>query len=130
MLLNRSKLVSGSDIMCSALPSITNGIINYFSGTSIPYDYETRATYQCNDGHVLTSGDNERTCTGDGSTPSGQWDGAAPQCPRMFYYNNCIFDHMIMCTHSCGLWDPSVYYQWISWDTNNHNIHRDSDIQL
>ncbi len=67
-----------------------------------------------------------RTCTGDGSTPSGQWDGTAPQCPRMFYYCNWSY-HMIMYTHSCGLWeDSSVYYQWISWDTNNHNIHRDS----
>ncbi len=37
---------------------------------------------------MLTSGDSERTCTGDGSTPSGSglWDGATPQCPRMLYY--------------------------------------------
>ena len=37
---------------------------------------------------------------------------------------------ILMYTLSCGLWYSSVYYQWISWDTNNHNIHRDSDLHL
>ncbi len=48
-----------------------------------------------------------RTCTGDGSTPSGQWNGAAPQCPRMFYY--MVFDHMILYTTAvdCGT-PPSI----------------------
>ncbi len=77
-------------ITCSALPSITNGTINYPSGTTAPYDYETTATYQCNNGHVLTSGDIVRTCTGDGSSPSGQWSGTAPGCPRMFSVLYCI----------------------------------------
>ena len=45
-------------------------------------------------------------------------------------YINALSYHMIMYTHSCGLWDSSVYYQWISWETNNHNIHRESDLQL
>ena len=27
-----------------------------------------------------------RACTGDGRSPSGQWDGTAPQCPRMLLY--------------------------------------------
>ena len=75
-------------ITCSALINVMNGTINYLSGTTAPYDYGTTATYQCNYGHMLTTGDSERTCTGDSSTPSGQWDGAAPQCPRTFYY--CI----------------------------------------
>ncbi len=122
--------VLSTGIMCSTLPDVTKGTINYSSGTTAPYDYEITAMYQCNHGHVLTSGgDRVRTCTGDGSTPSGQWDGTAPQCPRTFYYCNSSY-HMIMYTHSCGLWDSSVYYQWISWDTNKHNINRDSDLQL
>ncbi len=119
-------------ITCSVLPSITNGTIDYPSGNTAPYyDYGTTATYQCNPGYNRTSGDSEGTCTGDGNTPSGQWDGIAPQCPRMLY--NCDSSHpchIIMYTYSCGLWDSSVYFQWISWDTNNHNIHRDSDLQL
>ena len=120
--------VLSTGIMCSALPNVTNGTIDYPSGTTASYDYETIVRYQCNLGHVLTNGNRARTCSGDGSSPSGQWDGTAPQCPRMFIlYWSC---HMTMYTHSCGLWDSSVYYQWISWDTNNHNIHRDSDLQL
>ena len=75
--------VLSAGITCSALPDIINGTINYPSGTTAPYDYGTTATYQCNHGHVLTSGDRVTTCTGYGSTPSGLWDGAAPQCPRM-----------------------------------------------
>ncbi len=71
--------------MCSALPSVTNGTIDYSSGTTAPYDYETIATYQCNHGHVLTNGDSVNTCTGDGRSTVGEWDGAAPQCPRMSY---------------------------------------------
>ncbi|XP_064386053.1 sushi, von Willebrand factor type A, EGF and pentraxin domain-containing protein 1-like [Halichondria panicea] len=80
-------IFNGSDptcdrITCSALPDVMNGTINYSSGgTTAPYDYETTATYHCNLGHVLTTRDSEKTCTGDGRSPSGQWDGAAPQCP-------------------------------------------------
>ena len=83
-------IVLSAGITCSALPDIMNGTINYLRGTTAPYDFGTTTTYQCNYGHVLTSGDSERTCTGDGSTPSGSglWDGAAPQCPCMLYY--CI----------------------------------------
>ncbi len=72
-------------ITCTALPNVTNGTIDYSSGTTALYDYETTATYRCNLGHVLTSGDSVGTCTGDGSTSSGQWHVTAPQCPRMFY---------------------------------------------
>ncbi len=73
-------------ITCSALLDVTNGTIDYPSGTTTTYDYRITATYQCNDGHVLTTGDSVRTCSGDGSTPSGQWDGTAPGCPRMLKY--------------------------------------------
>ena len=76
-------------ITCPALPNVTNGSIDYPNGTTASYDYGTTATYRCDHGHTLTtSGDSERTCTGDGSTPSGQWNGTAPQCPRMFYHCN------------------------------------------
>ena len=120
-------------ITCSALTKLVSGIIDYSqSSNSVRYSYGTTASYQCNSGYNRTGGDTERTCTGNGSTSSGRWDGTAPQCPRMFHYLGYIYVTvcMIMYTHSCGLWNSSVYYQWISWDTNNHNIHRDSDLQL
>ncbi len=77
------------EITCPALPIIVNGTIVYsFLGSTEGLKYGTIATYQCNSGYNITSGDRVRTCTGDGSTPSGQWSGTAPQCSRMFYY--CI----------------------------------------
>ncbi len=99
-------------ITCPAPDSLENGTIGYSSlVTTEPFSYETTATYRCDPGYDITRGNDVRTCTGDGSTPSGQWNGAAPQCPRMFY----IFDHMHdTVNNSCGLWDSSVYYQWIS----------------
>ena len=44
------------------------------------YDNGTTATYQCDSGYELTGGDTVRTCTGDGSSPVGQWNGTAPNC--------------------------------------------------
>ncbi len=76
-----------------------NGMIIYSSGsTTPPFDYGTIATYQCNNGYSLASGDSERTCsTGDGRSTVGEWDGAAPQCSRMFYHCNWLC-HMILYT--------------------------------
>ncbi len=95
-------------ITCRAPDSLENGTIGYSSlVTTEPFSYETTATYRCDPGYDITGGNNERTCTGDGSTPSGQWNGAAPQCPRMFYY--MVFDHMILYTTAvdCGT-PPSI----------------------
>ncbi len=93
-------------ITCPVILDIANETIDYSSlgiHTTDRYNYGTTATYQCNSGHVmLTIGDNERTCTGDGSSPSGQWNGTAPQCGRTFYYCNWSY-HMTIYTHSCGL---------------------------
>ena len=65
---------------CLALPAVENGTIAYFSDTTEPYDYGTTASYQCDSGYELTGGDTVRTCTGDGSSPVGQWNGAIPAC--------------------------------------------------
>ena len=73
-------LLFNAAITCSALPAIENGMITYSSDITQPYDYETTATYQCDSGYELTGGDDERTCTGDGSSPVGQWNGTALVC--------------------------------------------------
>ena len=67
-------------IECSSLPAIENGTIAYSSDTTEPYDYGTTAMYQCDSGYELTGGDTVRTCTGDGSSSVGQWNGTAPNC--------------------------------------------------
>ena len=100
-------IVLSAGITCSALINVINGTINYPSGTTAPYDYETTATYQCNNGHVFTSGDSVRTCTGDGSTPSGQWDGAAPRCPRMLYSCIIVSHDNVHTAVDCGT-PPSI----------------------
>ncbi|XP_064386521.1 uncharacterized protein LOC135335055 isoform X2 [Halichondria panicea] len=80
-----SEGASCSGITCSesAVPSniAVNGMIVYSSGdTTPPFDFGTTATYQCNGGYSLASGDIERSCTGDGRSTVGEWDGTAPQC--------------------------------------------------
>ena len=73
-------------ITCSVLAELINGMIDYSrSPNSARYSYGTAAIYRCNPGYNITSVDNVRACTGDGKSSSGQWDGAAPQCPRTFY---------------------------------------------
>ena len=67
-----------SAIQCSTLG---NGNIIYSTGTAEDqFDYGTTATYQCDSGYELTGGDTVRTCTGDGSSPVGQWNGTTPTC--------------------------------------------------
>ena len=43
------------------------------------YSYGTVAQYSCDPAHVLVGADN-RTCTGDGSSVSGSFDGELPEC--------------------------------------------------
>ena len=95
-----SCILTGITCSESAVPSniAVNGMIVYSSGdTTPPFDFGTTATYQCNGGYSLASGDIERSCTGDGRSTVGEWDGTAPQCSRMFYYCNWSY-HMIMYT--------------------------------
>ena len=67
-------------IMCSALSSISNGVITYSPDTSNPYDFGTIAAHTCNSGFFL-EGAQLRTCEGDGSlTTSGRWSTIAPAC--------------------------------------------------
>ena len=75
-------------ISCAPLDtsSLKYGIISYFTDSvwtvrvEDQYDCETTATYQCDSGYELTGGDTVRTCTGDGSSPEGQWSETAPVC--------------------------------------------------
>ena len=55
-------------------------MVTYSSDNTEYYDYGTTATYQCDPGYELTGGDTVRTCTGDGSSPEGHWNGTAPVC--------------------------------------------------
>ena len=78
-------------IRCSALFAIENGTITYSNNITDPYDYETTATYQCDSGYELTGGDTVRTCTGDGSSPVGQWNGSPSVCSGTEYMHACKY---------------------------------------
>ncbi|XP_064384964.1 uncharacterized protein LOC135333878 isoform X2 [Halichondria panicea] len=68
-----------SAITCSGLSDPTNGIITFTMDTDSPFDYQTAATYSCNIGFGLTSGDSVRMCLGSSEGP-GEWNGTAPFC--------------------------------------------------
>ncbi len=65
-----------------------------FNGVVVPIgrhlDYESVATYSCNNGFSVVGG-NTRTCTGDGSSTTGAFTGVAPTCGREL--------ESFMCTH-------------------------------
>ena len=68
-------------ITCSAAPSPNNGRTD-FSGSSAEndtYAFDVVATYSCDTGFYLV-GNSLRTCTGDGSSTTGAFDGEAPFC--------------------------------------------------
>ena len=66
-------------IECPALVNLTNGAILYASDTTAPYDFETTATHSCNPGYFLV-GEKTRSCGGNGSSTTGEWDLSEPSC--------------------------------------------------
>lgn len=56
-----------------------NGAISYSSGMSSTFDFGTIATYSCESGFAVI-GSLKRTCGGDGSSLTGEWDGYDPTC--------------------------------------------------
>ncbi len=76
-----------ADIRCLAPPAaVENGMVVYSSGRTEPYDYGTTAVYECDTGYELTSGDSERTCTGN---TVGEWSGSAPVCTGSLFLLQC-----------------------------------------
>ncbi len=67
-------------ITCSDVPTISNGVIVYSSDTTEPYNYGTTATYECDTGYELTSGNKKRNCTKSGLNSEGIWNGIMPTC--------------------------------------------------
>ncbi len=63
------------------LDLIQNGQIIYSPDTTAPFEFDTNATYSCNDGFFL-EGSEQSVCDGDGSSVNGQWDASPPRCTR------------------------------------------------
>ncbi len=71
-------------ITCLPLTAPINGFVSYSSSTSDEssnYAFNAMANHSCNTGFVLV-GNNTRTCTGDGSSNTGGFDGEAAFCER------------------------------------------------
>ena len=71
-------------ITCPPLTAPINGFVTYSSSTSDKngnYAFNAMANHSCDTGFVLV-GNNTRTCTGDGSSTTGVFDGEAAICER------------------------------------------------
>ena len=71
-------------ITCPPLTAPTNGFVTYNSSSSNEngnYAFNSMANHSCDTGFVLV-GNNTRTCTGDGSSTTGVFDGEAAICER------------------------------------------------
>ena len=97
--------------MCPPLPAHPYGSITYSSDSAPPYLFETQATYavECPEGLERSGGDDVRTCTGDGSSPVGQWNGTAPNCTGIYnivtvndQYTINYTEFILLTVVSCG----------------------------
>ena len=65
--------------MCESLQDPVNGYVLYSPDTTALYEFQTVASYRCNNGFGLRNGDFTRNCV-NSAVSSGQWDGTAPEC--------------------------------------------------
>ena len=63
----------------------TNGFILFSVDTTAPFDYQTTATYGCDEGYGLSSTASVRTCVGS-SQGLGEWSGIAPTCEGTYVH--------------------------------------------
>ncbi len=66
-------------ILCPSLSPPVNGFIEFTESAADLFNFRTAATYVCNAGFGLSSGDRVRTCIGSPGGP-GEWSGTAPIC--------------------------------------------------
>ena len=74
-------LIHRTAIICPELSAIPDGSISYDPAGTAPFSYNTVATYSCDPGFSL-QGSPTRTCTGDGTSVDGMFDGTSPICAR------------------------------------------------
>ena len=60
-------------VVCPDLENPPNGTVSL----SMETVFESQAAYTCNDGFVISSGDDTRTCEAN-----GQWSGTIPTCGK------------------------------------------------
>ncbi len=66
------------------LSQVSNGMITYNPAASTNViDHNTNALHSCDIGYYLVGSAN-RLCSGDGSSPQGQWSGNTPTCEGIY----------------------------------------------
>ncbi len=75
-------------ITCPPSTAPTNGFVTYSSTSDENgnYAFNAMSIHSCDTGFVMV-GNNTRTCTGDGSSTTGAFDGEAAICEREFRQN-------------------------------------------
>lgn len=79
---------SDTAITCNDISDPVNGQITFAPDTQSPFLHGTIASYSCTFdgenriGFGLEGGNETRTCVGDGSSATGDWNGIAPTCER------------------------------------------------
>ncbi len=85
------------EITCPALTNPSNGSVSYggsLSNSDSSYSFNVTATYNCNTGFSLVGGNNTRTCTGNGSSTTGAFNGVSPICERELYIPYIVVQNM------------------------------------
>ena len=72
-------ILTPAEVFCSSLVDPVDGAIAYSPDTMEPFDFRTVAFHSCDVGYYL-QGNELRTCTGDGLSVVGNWDGFIPIC--------------------------------------------------
>ncbi len=80
-------------IVCTTLAPDVNGVIIFTPDNTEPFDFQTTATYGCNEGFFLLGNANydTRWCGGDGLSTSGVWNNTVPSCPGEILFLFFIF---------------------------------------
>ena len=71
--------------MCRSLTAPLNGSVTYSSNENDSFPFNSVATYNCDTGFSLV-GNSNRTCTGDGSSIIGAFNGVVPTCQGIYIY--------------------------------------------
>ena len=91
-------------ILCTSLAPDVNGVIIFAPDSTEPFDFQTTATYGCNEGFFLLGNANydTRWCDGDGLSTSGVWNSTAPSCSGEtsfipYYYREKFNEYSPLC---------------------------------
>ena len=92
-----------TEIFCLMLPPLESGQIDYSPDMTDPFEFNSRASHVCEEGYFL-EGNQVRSCSGDGLSTIGNWNGETPICTGRYV---CI--RVKWCTdksETCPLWLP------------------------